>query len=470
MNILIRCFGCTANFGEAAEHMKTLKKAGHIIVNDPSLADIALVQTCCVIERTELNMLREIERLRESSVPVIVSGCMAAVRRKMIEMRFPEVRFIPFGKDDPVGSSHFQAEPGGLGFSSEENRLVPLIEEMFKDPGGARTHPGLARASSIPMETLINSNIVSGDTNKLSATHIEAISNGCMGNCSYCITRLARGRLHSYPASKIRSGIREALRDGKKEIFLTSQDNGVYGMDRKTSPEDNGERYGLPELLKNILGDNEDMDFRLRVGMMNPWGLALIMDDLVPLLNNRKIYSFLHIPVQSGDDPILKAMARRYTVSDYEELVDRLRSDIPDLTISTDVIAGFPGEDEASFERTRELMERIAPDVINITRFSARPGTRALEMKEKVPGWKAKERSRVLTKLRFDITSRRLVKWRGRTADVLTVERGKNGSTLARTDNYATVVIRRPIPLGEFIRVKITDSTDIYLVGETVRT
>jgi len=449
MNILIRCFGCTANFGEAAEHMKTLKKAGHIIVNDPSLADIALVQTCCVIERTELNMLREIERLRESSVPVIVSGCMAAVRREKIEMRFPEVRFIPFG---------------------EENRLVPLIKEMFKDPGGAITHPRPPRATSIPMDTLINSNIVSGDAEKLSATHIEAISNGCMGNCSYCITRLARGRLHSYPAREIRSGIREALLDGKKEIFLTSQDNGVYGMDRKTSRENNGERYGLPELLKDILAGNEDKDFRLRVGMMNPWGLALIMDDLVPLLNNRKIYSFLHIPVQSGDDFILKAMGRRYTVTEYEELVERLRSDIPDLTISTDVIVGFPGEDEASFERTRELMERIAPDVINITRFSARPGTRALEMKDKVPGWKAKERSRVLTKLRFDITSRRLVKWRGRTADVLTVERGKNGSTLARTDNYATVVIRRSIPLGEFIRVKITDSTDIYLVGETVRT
>ncbi len=446
MNILIRCFGCTANFGEAAEHMKTLVKAGHIIVNDPSLADIAIVQTCCVIERTELNMFREIERLGKTSVPVIVSGCMAVARREEIERKFPGAEFVPFGKED---------------------RMIPLISEMCRDaeiPAVSEpVHP-----SGYVMETLINSNTVSGDTTKLSATHIEVISNGCMGNCSYCITRLARGRLHSYPGSEIRSGIRDALLMGKREIFLTSQDNAVYGMDGSTSPQNQEERYGLPELLWDILRDNEDMDFRLRVGMMNPWGLARIMDDLIPLVNQRKIYSFLHIPVQSGDDPILKAMGRKYSVSEYEKLVKRLREEIPDLTVSTDVIVGFPGADDESFVRTRELMERIEPDVMNITRFSPRPGTGAREMKDKIPGWKAKERSRELTKLRFDIASGKLAKWRGRTLDVLTVERGKNDSTLARTDNYTTVVIRSSESLGEFIRVRISDSTDIYLIGEII--
>ena len=447
MNILIRCFGCTANFGEAAEHMKTLMKSGHIIVDEPSLADIALIQTCCVIERTELNMLKEIERFRAASIPIIVSGCMAVAFRERMEVKYPDVELLLFG---------------------EENRLQEIIYGMVIRGDVDGKDPRKVEDKSAGADTLIRSNIVSPAIDELSATHIEVISNGCMGNCSYCITRLARGRLHSYPASGIRNGIREALLAGKKEIFLTSQDNAVYGMDKKTSHENIGERYGLPELLKDILDENEDMDFRLRVGMMNPWGMARIIDDLIPLMMNRKIYSFLHVPVQSGDDGILKAMGRKYTVSEYEKLVKRLRGDIPDLTVSTDVIVGFPGEDDESFARTRELMERISPDVINITRFSARPGTRALEMKDKVPGWRAKERSRELTKLRFDITSGKLEKWRGRMAEVLTVERGKNDSTLARTDNYTTVVIRRSIPLGKFIRVRITDSTDIYLIGEII--
>jgi len=447
MNILIRCFGCTANFGEAAEHMKTLVKAGHVIVNEASLANIALIQTCCVIERTELNMLKEIERFRASSIPVIVSGCMAVAFQERIGERYPEVELLLFG---------------------EEKRLPEIIHDMV---GSGRIEPkGQPELKERPpsSETLIQSNVVSPRIDGLSATHIEVISNGCMGNCSYCITRLARGRLRSYPASEIRSGIREALLAEKREIFLTSQDNAVYGMDRKTIQKADRGRYGLSELLRDILRDNEDMDFRLRVGMMNPWGLARIMDDLIPLVNHRKIYSFLHIPVQSGDDPILKAMGRKYTVSEYERMVERLRRDITDLTVSTDVIVGFPGEDDESFRKTRELMERTGPDVINITRFSARPGTTAREMKDRVPGWKAKERSRDLTKLRFDITSRKLAKWRGRTAEVLTVERGKGSSTLARNDNYTTVVIKHPLPLGEFIRVGITDSTDIYLIGERI--
>jgi len=318
------------------------------------------------------------------------------------------------------------------------------------------------QTEGLDIKTLLKSNSICPEADELSTTHIQVISNGCLGNCSYCITRLARGPLESYSAKNIRNGIREALKNGRKEIFLTSQDNAVYGFDLGMKEE----KYYLPSLLSNILKDNEDYDFRLRVGMMNPWGLARIIDELVPVMNDKKIYSFVHLPVQSGDDEILGGMRRRYRKSDFTELVRRLREGIPELTLSTDIIVGFPGETEEQFEKSLELMKIIEPDVINITRFSQRPGTRSASMRDRIPGWKAKNRSRKITKLRFDIGSRKLSRRRGTTVKALSVERGNNNSTLFRTDNYTTLVVKENLPLGIFLDVDITDSTDIYLVGK----
>ena len=449
MNILIRCFGCTANFGEATSHMNTLKAAGHTIVNSAASADIAVVQTCCVIERTELNMLREITALTELSIPLIVSGCMATSLAEKVSGRFPDVVFLRFGEEKNLPE------------------LVRAIEERIS-PAPISTREILSPAGS-HMDTLLKSNIISPEAENLSTTHIEVVSNGCLGNCSYCITRIARGPLRSFPSEVIRKNISKALAWGKREIFLTSQDNAVYGFDRfpPGGAEKNGAYY-LPQLLRDILSDNESIDFRLRVGMMNPWGLKHIIRDLLPIMKDWRVYSFIHLPVQSGDDPILGAMKRRYVVSDFEILVKRFREEIPDMTLSTDVIVGFPGESEEQFRKTVELMELLRPDVINITRFSGRAGTTAIMMKGKVPGWKAKNRSREMTKLRFGITSGKLVERRGEEARVLAVERGKNGSTLMRTDNYTTVVVLEELPLGSFYTLKITDSTDIYLVGEIV--
>jgi MiaB-like tRNA modifying enzyme len=442
MNILIRCFGCTANFGEAAQHMKMLKKAGHIIVNDASLADIAIIRTCCVIERTELNMLREITSFTKRSIPVIVTGCMASSRRVIIEERFPKVVFCSFG---------------------EEAQLPEMIESLHEDSIDRETTG--CEKHKIPgseMGTLLKSNIVSPAADELSTTHIEVISNGCLGKCSYCITRFARGQLESYSREKIRSGINKALGNGKKEIFLTSQDNAVYGFDFGFKEK----KYYLPSLLNDILKDNSDYNFRLRVGMMNPWGLARIIGELIPVMNNKKIYSFIHLPVQSGDHEVLVSMRRRYKRSDFVDLVSQLRQGLPELTLSTDIIVGFPGENEEQFARSFDLMKEIEPDVINITRFSPRPGTVAASMKNRIVGWKAKNRSRELTKLRFDITDRKLSGRRGTRLKALSVEAGTKNSTLLRTDNYTTVVVKEDLPLGIFFDVEIIDSTDIYLVGK----
>ena len=443
MNILIRCFGCTANFGEAAQHMKVLLEAGYFIVHDASLADIAIIRTCCVIERTELNMLREISSFVENFIPVIVSGCMASSRRDIIGERFPEVVFCSFG---------------------EEAHLPEIIESLREDSVGRENSEHDKGEKGQNMKTLLKSNIISPEADELSTTHIETISNGCLGNCSYCITKLARGPLKSYLPENIRSGIKKALENGRKEIFLTSQDNAVYGFDLGSKDK----KYYLPSLLSDILKDNEKFDFRIRVGMMNPWGLARIIQELIPVMNNKKIYSFVHLPVQSGDDEILQLMRRKYKISDFVDIVRRLREGINKLTLSTDVIVGFPGESEGQFEKSVELMKELKPDVINITRFSQRPGTQAATMRDRIPGWKAKNRSRKITKLRFDITSEKLSRRRGAMVKAISVERGNKNSTLLRTDNYTTVVVKEKLPLGIFYELEIIDSTDIYLVGKVI--
>ena len=150
------------------------------------------------------------------------------------------------------------------------------------------------------------------------------------------------------------------------------------------------------------------------------------------------------------------------------DLVRRLREGIPQLTLSTDIIVGFPGESGDQFENSMELMREIEPDVINITRFSRRPGTQAARMGGQIPGWKAKNRSRKMTKLRFDIGSAKLLDKRGATVKALSVERGTKNSTLLRTDNYTTVVVRENLSLGIFYDLDIIDSTDIYLIGAVI--
>lgn len=453
MNILIRAFGCTANFGEAVGHMKTLEAVGHGVVGDAAGADAALVQTCCVIERTERNMIKEIKKLRKAGLPVIVSGCMSVARRNHIEELFPGILFLTFGKEDD---------------------LRKIVEELERRIEGERSESDTGGEGPLEQEgrvdsedTLIRSNTIFPAVDDLSTTHIQVISNGCLGNCSYCITRLARGSLRSYPREGILREVGEALKCGKKEIFITSQDNAVYGFDHRDGGGGRNDAYLLPSLLRDLIENNTERDFRVRVGMMNPWGLARILDEFIPVMKDERIYSFLHLPVQSGDDDILRSMGRRYTAADYIELVEQLRDEIKELTVSTDVIVGYPGETDECFRRTVELIERVRPEVVNITRFSPRPGTRAWEMTDrKIPGWRAKNRSRELTRLRFEIAKRRLRGKVGKNLRALSVERGLRGSTLLRTDEYTTVVVKDVLPLGAFYEVAVVDSTDIYVVGE----
>jgi MiaB/RimO family radical SAM methylthiotransferase len=243
---------------------------------------------------------------------------------------------------------------------------------------------------------------------------------------------------------------------GTAEVQVTAQDTAAYGSDIGTD---------LGQLLNRLV--LIPGDFRLRVGMMNPNSALLIKDQLLTAYQSPKIYRFLHIPVQSGCDEILRSMGRRYSVADFQKLVSAFRSSHPRITIITDVIVGFPGETDENFLETMHLIERLQPDKVNITRFSARTGTAAAQ-KYDMPDRIKKDRSRELTRLWLKIAAFRNEQYRGKVLDARITERGRDGTMKARAENYLGIVVKGGLKLGSSVRVLVEDCSAFYVSGQMV--
>ena len=193
---------------------------------------------------------------------------------------------------------------------------------------------------------------------------IVQIARGCSGTCTYCITRSARGPLKSCLEQEVHDEILAFVPEGTPEIQLTAQDVSSYGRDTGRS---------LPELLHRI-GDLPGR-YMLRVGMMNPATVRKDLDHLIAAFASDHIFKFIHLPVQSGSDPVLGRMGRGYSVAGFEEIVAAFRETYPEMTLMTDMIVGFCGETEGDFNQSLELIRRVRPDKVNITRYSPRPFT-----------------------------------------------------------------------------------------------
>jgi MiaB-like tRNA modifying enzyme len=412
MRVSVEAYGCTLNQGESRFMEELLEGAGHQIVQ-PDDADTSLVVTCCVIESTERRMLKRIRELKENDKRVLVGGCMASIMKEKVGTVDPEAVFIT---------------PRNL------EKVVDEVGEVEKSPSEEAT------------ESVLHENSVDA---------IVPIGQGCTEQCGYCVTRLARGALRSYPEEEITNTVSKRLKEGLKEIRLTAQDTAAYGTDNESS---------LPDLIKRVA--SLEGEFRIRVGMANITNLKPVLDETFKAFESDKVYKFLHLPVQSGDDGLLKSMRRRYSVKDFVDICEKFRSKFPDSMISTDIITGFPGETCDQFQASMGLMKEVKPDIINVTRFSAREGTEAFDMNEKVPGWESKERSRELTKLRFKLSLERNESLIDSAFRVMTTEHVKSGTTMARTDSYRPIVLPDDLPLGSFYDVRTVSATDAYLRAE----
>jgi MiaB/RimO family radical SAM methylthiotransferase len=261
--------------------------------------------------------------------------------------------------------------------------------------------------------------------------------------------------LRSYKPSEIEQRVRQALTSGVKEIWLTSQDTACYGRDISTD---------LAHLLRKVC--EVEGDFLVRVGMMTP-NLALeILDDLVDAYKHDKIFKFLHLPVQSGDNEVLRLMNRLYSIEDFETIVQSFRRKIPEITIATDVICGFPGESNEAFARTTELIKEVQPDVVNVSKFFPRPHTPALEMKQ-LDSREVRGRSKAMAELSRRIAFERNKGWMHWKGTILVDERGRDESWIGRNFVYKSVVVKsNQSLLGRFLNVQVRNTFATYLEAE----
>ncbi|WP_294653268.1 tRNA (N(6)-L-threonylcarbamoyladenosine(37)-C(2))-methylthiotransferase [Fibrobacter succinogenes] len=286
---------------------------------------------------------------------------------------------------------------------------------------------------------------------------IVNIEEGCLDACAYCSTRLVKGRLHSYPAADIIQQVKSLVNDGCVEIQLTGQDCGCYGFDTGTN---------LAELVQQILAEVPG-NYKLRLGMGNPRHMMQYLDKLIECFKDDRVYKFIHLPVQSGSENILKAMNRKHSATDYVMLAEAFNK-FPLFTLSTDMIVGFPGESEQDFNDTLDILEKTRPTVCNITRFVARPNTPAYNMAGAVPDEVKHIRSAALAEAFQRIATQNNARWIGQIETVVIEKPGyRKGTYIARNAAYRPVAITSEEPLqpGERFTVTITDAEPFALIG-----
>jgi MiaB/RimO family radical SAM methylthiotransferase len=270
------------------------------------------------------------------------------------------------------------------------------------------------------------------------------IAFGCRGACAFCGVRAARGALCSVPLSQVIAEVKRTAAQGALEIRLTAQDAGCWGFDLKP-------RQTLVDLLRAI--NALPGDFLCRVGMMNPEHARQLMPELAKELSGPRFFKFVHLPLQSGSDAVLKAMNRPYSVRQFKVLVNDFRRALPDVMIATDVIVGFPTETERDFQATLKVMRGLEFDWVNVSKYGARPTAPSARLKE-LPVRVVKRRAIEAMALARKIAAKRNARFIGRTLEVRFVERGAKKGVLGRSGEYAPVVSKKA-KLGEIKRVKI---------------
>ena len=398
------------NFGEGDGLSEKMESLGHILSGSAEEADIVILNTCTVVDTTEKKMIKRISDLKGLGKEVIVTGCMAKAQPQRITIRLPESIVLP---------------PEDYGEFSE------LVSKRY---GVSETH-----------------RFKSGWIHDCTA--ILPIAQGCLGNCSYCITRIARGKLKSYPVEELTEKFKIMVERGAKEILVTAQDTGCYGRDIGTD---------LPKLLAEFLKTGGE--YRIRIGMMNPNNLGML-DELLDVMADERVYKFLHIPVQSGSNDVLKRMNRQYTAEEFKNIVKRIRARYQDMSIATDIISGFPGESDNDHGESVQLISGLGAETVNVTRFSARPETPAFSMDDQIHGRVAKSRSRDVTDARSFAALEQNKRFVGTAHRALVTEKGKGGTVIARTGNYRPVALAADLPLGMFLDIEITKAESTHLIG-----
>lgn len=425
MRVFVKSYGCSANQADSEVLLGCLANAGYESADSISESDVVVVNTCAVKGPTENRVVEALKHVpREKKL--IIAGCLPLTSFERISrgIRFDGLVGPAFGKD-----------------------IVKVVERVLAGEKVMALDTSLEAKPTLSLPRKRSNSVVS----------IIPINYGCLGSCAYCCVVFARGRLRSYNLEEITSRLREDLAAGAKEFWVTSQDVACYGLDLGAI---------LPDLLDVLV--KIEGDFRIRVGMMTPNMVANIADELVAAFKNKKIFKFLHLPVQSGDDSVLERMHRCYNIQEFKNIVNAFRTAFSNLTLSTDVICGFPGETREAFENTLKLVSEVKPDIVNVSKFFPRPKTTAALMQnEFLEPTEIKRRSTVAAQLARKTAFDRNQLWLGWTGDVLIDEKGKiPGTWIGRNFAYKPVAVKSEQNLlGQKTSIRVVKAYSSHLLG-----
>lgn len=422
--IFLLNYGCAVNKTEGEAMAGILASRGFILVDSEIDADIVIVNTCGVKTPTESKILHKLSNI-SSDKKIIVTGCLPKI--------------IGVGRIAAVRNVE-----GILGPAAGEE-IVEAIQKVSE----GRKYVNLNSSNFNNMLPCLRENPSIGKI---------VISQGCTGACSYCATRFARGSLRSYSIEEIVSAVKKNVKEGAREIWLSSQDNSVYGLDKG---------YNVVNLLENI--EKIEGVFLVRIGMMNPSGILRNLNGIIRVIKKNRFFKFIHIPLQSGSNKVLKEMNREYSVEDFIRIVSKLRAEIPRISLETDIIVGYPTEDDDDFEETLRIIRELKPDFLNISKFYPRPNTPASKL-PKLSTKVVSARSRIISKVGLEIKEERNRNWVGWEGVALVDEVGLiPGSFIARNIYYKPIVLKQPVKLGGFVYVRVTSYKPNFLLGEVLK-
>lgn len=431
----INTYGCQMNVHESEKIAAVLRKFGYL-KEDSEDYDIVVFNTCCIRDNAEKKILGHIgavKKIKEKKpdLIIIVMGCMTQQKGAATALlkRFPMIDII-------LGANNL---------NDLESEIARLKRNEFK-------HEIKIDESDKPQVYEFDEPYRTSGVNAW-----VNIMYGCNNFCSYCIVPHVRGRERSRNPEKILNEIRRLVADGYKEITLLGQNVDSYGSDFDNS-------YGFANLLDDI--EKIDGNYRLRFMTSHPKDITL--DVINRIKNSTKLCHYVHLPLQSGSNNILKAMNRKYTRERYLELIDMIRSNIPDVGITTDLMVGFPGETEADFEDTLDMVKRACFSASFTYIYSPRAGTPASTM-EQIPYAVKSERIQRLIKLQNELTKERSREYEGKVFKVLIEDYLGDGRGCGRTDCGRLVNFPcNESDIGRFVMVKIEKSRSASLFGEIV--
>ncbi|MGL1936666.1 MAG: tRNA (N(6)-L-threonylcarbamoyladenosine(37)-C(2))-methylthiotransferase [Fibrobacterales bacterium] len=422
-SIHLKSYGCSLNMGEG-EIINGLIQNDYTVAQTDDDADMIILNVCTVKGNSEI--VKRVRKLRAEypHKKIVLSGCVTKELGRLVH----EV--------DPSAS---------LTTTNNLNKIANTISETFEG----------SVVEDFKVEKQVKVNKPKVRTNPV--VGIVPVSAGCLDNCSFCSTVLVKGKHYSYPVKNILEEVEACIADGCKEIWLTGQDAACYGFDIDTN---------LAKLVTAVIA--LPGDFMVRIGMGNPRHLLSYIDELIEAMKHPKVFKFIHLSVQSGSNTVLESMKRKHSVEDYIFLVDTIRKEIPELTLSTDIIVGFPGETEQDFEDTLNLIRSTKPSVCNRTRFVPREKTAAQKFPDQIHIHEKKNRSRILTeefkKVAFE-NNKKWVNWEG---TIVIDEISRQGDAVGRNSSYKPVVLKSTHALGEKIKVRVTTPDIFGLFAEII--